>query len=368
LIALEHRELGVVLGRKAFVAKHTPDLVHALETAHHEPLQVQLQSDAQIEVTVEHVVMGRERLRGPPAWDLLQHAGLYLQETQAVEQCPDCRDDTCPGCEHVANLGVGDQVQVALPVAQLHVAQAMPLLRQRPERLAQQAELLDPEAGLASLCRAHPAPRPDRPPGTQPQNPLVLPPADPAPRGDELDPPCPFLHPPKTPPPLAPPHHEPAGHRHGPGPAVQGTIQKLERLSRRVRAVEVGCVRIDPFGNQALELLAPVTQRRRQVDRRLLVCHVADQGTVARPEGARQLRFTGGAAYPPPSPGSAGYSPDQTGTPSPGSTGYSPDRAGTPSPGFAGYSPDQAGERPPQETATTFTRLVPLGEVQSTSS
>src|SRR5262249_42114427 len=160
----------------------------------------------------------------------------------------------------------------------------------------------DPEAGLASLCRAHPAGRADQIAWIQPQEPLVLTLAEHVPLGDELDPTCAILQLPESHPALAPPHHEPAGHRHGPGPAVQGTIQKLERLSRRVRAVEVGCVRIDPFGNQALELLAPVTQRRRQVDRRLLVCHVADKGTVARPKGARPLCFTGCAAYAPPSP------------------------------------------------------------------
>ena len=50
LVELQHRELGVVLGRDAFVTEVTIDLVHTFKTAHDEPFQVQLRRHAQVQV------------------------------------------------------------------------------------------------------------------------------------------------------------------------------------------------------------------------------------------------------------------------------------------------------------------------------
>ena len=50
LVPLEHRELGLVLVRDALVAEVLADLVHALESADDEPLEVELGRDAQVEV------------------------------------------------------------------------------------------------------------------------------------------------------------------------------------------------------------------------------------------------------------------------------------------------------------------------------
>ena len=60
-VELEHRELGVVLRRDPFVAEVAVDLVDPLEAADHQPLQVQLGRDAQVEVDVERVVVRHER-------------------------------------------------------------------------------------------------------------------------------------------------------------------------------------------------------------------------------------------------------------------------------------------------------------------
>ena len=46
------------------VAEVAADLEDALEAADHQPLQVQLGRDAQVEVEVERVVVGDERSRG----------------------------------------------------------------------------------------------------------------------------------------------------------------------------------------------------------------------------------------------------------------------------------------------------------------
>ena len=63
-VQLEHRELGVVLGREPLVAEVAVDLVDALEAADDQALQVQLRRDAQVHVQVERVVVREERARG----------------------------------------------------------------------------------------------------------------------------------------------------------------------------------------------------------------------------------------------------------------------------------------------------------------
>ena len=61
LVELEHRELGVVTRAEALVAEDATDLEHLLVPADDEPLQVQLERDAQDELEVERVVVREER-------------------------------------------------------------------------------------------------------------------------------------------------------------------------------------------------------------------------------------------------------------------------------------------------------------------
>src|SRR5262249_58959814 len=112
---------------------------------------------------------------------------LGCQETHAVEQGAYAGNDASPDRKHVANLGIGDQVHISVSVAHLDVAQAMPLLRRRPERLAQQTELLDPDAWLAPFGRAHAACLADQVAGVQPEEPLMRDLAENVPLGAELD-------------------------------------------------------------------------------------------------------------------------------------------------------------------------------------
>jgi hypothetical protein len=67
LVPLDHRELGVVLEVDAFVAEDAADLVDLLEPADDQPLQRQLERDAQEEILVELVVVRQEgRPNAPP--------------------------------------------------------------------------------------------------------------------------------------------------------------------------------------------------------------------------------------------------------------------------------------------------------------
>ena len=85
LVQLEHRELGVVAGDDALVAEHPPDLEHPLEAADHEPLEVQLGRDAQVQVQVERVVVRDERLGRRAARDRVEHRRLDLDEAAVLE-------------------------------------------------------------------------------------------------------------------------------------------------------------------------------------------------------------------------------------------------------------------------------------------
>ena len=92
-VGLEHRELRVVTRRKALVAKDAPDLVHALDPTHHQPLEGQFLGDPQEEVAMQCVVVGYERLRVPAARNFLQHRSLDLEIAALVEVAAAGADD-----------------------------------------------------------------------------------------------------------------------------------------------------------------------------------------------------------------------------------------------------------------------------------
>ncbi len=149
LVQLQHREFRVVPRRQPFVAEVAVDLVHAFEPADDEPLQVQLGRDAQVHVDVERVVVRDERLRDRAARNHLQHRRLDFHEVERVEEAAQVLHDARARAEHLAALVADDQVDVALAVALLDIGQAVPLVRQRPQRLDQQPQLLDLDRELA---------------------------------------------------------------------------------------------------------------------------------------------------------------------------------------------------------------------------
>ena len=121
LVELEHRELGVVPRRDALVAVAAADLVDALEPAHDQALQVQLRRDAHEEVHVERVVVGLERLRGGAADERVHRRRLDLEEARARRGTAQPRTMTERATKTSCDLGVGDEVDVALAVALLDV-------------------------------------------------------------------------------------------------------------------------------------------------------------------------------------------------------------------------------------------------------
>ena len=104
LIELEHGELGVVPGGEPFVAEVAVDLEDPLKAADQQPFQVELRGDAQVEVHVQRVVMGLERLGGGASGDRLHHRGLDLHEAAVIQIFADQPDDLDPFAEDVSRV------------------------------------------------------------------------------------------------------------------------------------------------------------------------------------------------------------------------------------------------------------------------
>src|SRR4051812_3152603 len=90
----------------------------------------------------------RERASRGTAVERLQRWRLDLNEPSGVEEAADGGDDLRSGLEDDAHLLVSDQIRVALPVARLHILQAMPFFRWGIERLTQDREVADPQRNL----------------------------------------------------------------------------------------------------------------------------------------------------------------------------------------------------------------------------
>ena len=151
LVELQHGELGIVPGRDALIAEVAVDLEHLLESADDEPLQVQLRRDAQVELHVERVVLGDERPCRGAAGDRMHHRRLDFEIAAAHEEIADALDDLRTLDEHVARGCVGDEVHIPLAVPLLLIGHAMEFLRQRPQRLREQADIRHPDRQLAGL-------------------------------------------------------------------------------------------------------------------------------------------------------------------------------------------------------------------------
>ena len=157
LVELQHRELGVVSRGQPLVAEVAVDLVDLLEAADHQPLQIELRRDPQVQLHVERVVMGDERPRGRAARDHLHHRCLDLEEAAPVQVAADELNHPGARLEGAPRRLVHDQVEVALPVAALLVGEAVELLRQGPQRLGEQAQFVAVHRQLAGLGLEQPA-------------------------------------------------------------------------------------------------------------------------------------------------------------------------------------------------------------------
>ena len=103
---------------------------------------MQFGGDAKVEVASEHVVVRDEGVRHAACGDGHEGRSLHLDEAAPIHKATDGADDAASHNGDAPCLRVGDEVEVSLSEANLHILQAVPLLRQRSQRLAQQGELL----------------------------------------------------------------------------------------------------------------------------------------------------------------------------------------------------------------------------------
>ena len=156
LVELERGEFGVVPRRQPFVAKAAVDLEHLVgEPADHQPLQMQLGRDAQIEVDIERVVVGDEGLGRGAAGDRMQHRRLDFEIAARDEMAAQRGDDPAAPAQGLAALRVHDQIEVALAVAQLDIGETVKLLGQRAQGLGQDGEGGGVDRQLAARGAAH---------------------------------------------------------------------------------------------------------------------------------------------------------------------------------------------------------------------
>ena len=260
LVKLEHRELGVVLGRDPLVPEIAVDLVHALEPADDEPLEVELRRDPEVQVHVERVVVRLERPRNGAARDRLHHRCLDLQEAARVEEPPERRDEPRAEQEDRADVGVHDEVHVTLPIAGLHVLEAVPLLGQRPQRLREEAPRLDVDRELAGARAEHLARDADEVAQVEVGEAGIVV-AEPVGARVELDPPRVVHEVREARLAVVAERHDPTREAHGLDPLqllLAGAPQPLGERRRPVRHREAATERVEALRAQGLELLAPL--------------------------------------------------------------------------------------------------------------
>src|SRR5205807_8190394 len=105
--------------RQSLVAKDAADLIHALKPADEQPLEVQLECDPQKQIPIQRVVMSLKRPGMTAPRNFLEHRCLDIDEASLVQEASNRSDDLAARPKHLADLRIGDQVHVSLPVASL---------------------------------------------------------------------------------------------------------------------------------------------------------------------------------------------------------------------------------------------------------
>ncbi len=95
--------------------------------------------------------MRLERTRHRSARDRMHHRRFDFDETTAIEEAAHFHNNPGALDEYFAHAFIRDQVEISLPVAQIHISQAMPLFRKRQKRLRQQFDTLDPYGEFVGL-------------------------------------------------------------------------------------------------------------------------------------------------------------------------------------------------------------------------
>ena len=125
LIDLQHGEFGVVGAVDPFVAEIPAELVHPLQPAHDQALEIQLVRYPQIQAHVQRVVVCDKRSRRGPAVKRLQHRCVHLQKAAVIQETPYSLHHGRPLAKGLLDIGIESQVQVPLSVPEFLVAEGI---------------------------------------------------------------------------------------------------------------------------------------------------------------------------------------------------------------------------------------------------
>ncbi len=151
LVELQHGEFRIPAPTQTLVAKVTVDLVDAIQPAHGQPLQIQLRRNPKVEVQVQRVVVGDKGPRHGPTRDRLHHGRFHFDEAMRIHETPHRLHQLAALQKDFAHLRIHHQIDIPLPVAQFHVGQTMPLLRQREQVFGQKSDCVHVHGKLAGF-------------------------------------------------------------------------------------------------------------------------------------------------------------------------------------------------------------------------
>ena len=104
-----------------------------------------------IQVHVERIVVRLERPRQRAAGNRLHHRRLDFEIPARGHERADRGDHAASRLEDPARIGIDDEIEVALPVADFDVGQAVPLLRQRQQALREEVQPRRPDRELVGF-------------------------------------------------------------------------------------------------------------------------------------------------------------------------------------------------------------------------
>src|SRR5688500_12479800 len=137
--------------RDTFVSEIAIDLVNPFEATYDESLQIQLRRNAQEQIHIQRVGVSDERTCDRTTGDGLHHRCLDVEKVHGIQEVAQILDDACSDLEHAPTVWTDDEIDVALPIANLLIGKSVPLVRQWTQRLRKQTRLLDTHRELASL-------------------------------------------------------------------------------------------------------------------------------------------------------------------------------------------------------------------------
>ena len=155
LVQLHGGEFGVVLGIHTLIAEDASHLVHTIQAAHDEPLEVKLGLNAQVHIHIQRIVVGHKGPGGSADLQRYQDGGIYLQEALLIQVAADLGQDAAALIEGIPHLRVHNKVHIALAVPGIGIPQPMEFLRQRQQGLGKQLDMGGMNRDLALLGTEH---------------------------------------------------------------------------------------------------------------------------------------------------------------------------------------------------------------------